>query len=322
MANVSVVTPAYVTNDQEKAWLAECIESVAAQTRPCEHVIWDDASPVDLSDFKTKYPQVIWRGWEERRGCCWTRNAAVATARGPLILPVDADDRVDVQIAEKYHAAWEREGPHCFVYGDVRLFGAGMEHDRQLPQYDFGLTLKTCLAPVTILYPKQAWTETGGYDPEFESGMEDWVFLIALGIKGYCGVHVGESLLWYRSRAGSRRAMMRGRSLEIVKRVQEKFAPLYRGERPEGCCQGDGQVRVPSVVRGGKTPPLPKDAPRPALTAEVLLRYTGEKQGNFSIRVKPTKRFIMVSARSPDIQVKPEEAAWILRHRRDFMRRQ
>jgi glycosyltransferase involved in cell wall biosynthesis len=322
VTNISVVTPAYVTNEQEAAWLDECIESVATQSRACEHIVWSDASPADLSALKRKYPHVVWRGWEERRGACWTRNAAVATARGPLILPIDADDKVEPNTAESFYAAWEREGPHCFIYGNIRLFGAGMEHDRTLPDYDFGLTLKTCLAPVTILYPKQAWAEIGGYDPEFESGMEDWVFLIALGVKGYCGVRVDGTFLWYRSRPGSRRVMMRGRNHEIVGRVQEKFAPIYRGERPPECCKGDGQVHVPSVVRESKKPPLPKDAPRPVMNTEVLLRYVGEKQGNFSIRVRPTRRFITVSARNPDINVKPEEADWILKYRRDFMRRQ
>jgi glycosyltransferase involved in cell wall biosynthesis len=321
MTDISIVTPAYITTEEEKAWLAECLDSVQAQTLPCEHVVWDDASPVNLVDLAVRYPHAVWRRWDERKGVCWTRNAAVATARGPLILPVDADDKIDPRTAETYHAVWEREGPHCFVYGDVKLFGAGMEHDRQLPQYDFGLTLKTCLAPVTILYPKQAWTETGGYDPEFESGMEDWVFLIQLGLKGYCGVHCGQFLLWYRSRPGSRRAIMRGRSLEIVKQVQQKFEAVYRGERPQGCCQGDGRVHVPSVVRETRTPPVPKGAPRAQqLDREIVLRYTGDKLGNFSVHIRPTRRFVTVSARNPVVTVKPEEADWILNRRRDFAR--
>jgi len=287
-------------------------------------VIWlDGPAAVDVTDLKTHYNGVVWREWEARRGVCWTRNAAMATARGPLVLPVDADDRLVPNAVQRMLEVYQQAGPHSAIYSDVTLFGSGIEMVRALPDYDFGMTLKTCLAAVTILHPKQAWAEVGGYDVELEGGMEDWAYLIGLGAKGYCGVHIPEPLLWYRSRPNSRRAAMRGRNQEIVGKIHAKFPEIYAGNRPEGCCAGDGRVSIPSIVRDRIPPPVAgAGQQQPVSRQEAIqkLRYVGAKQGQFYVILRPTKRTVRASARQPILELTTEEADWLLARSKEYVK--
>jgi hypothetical protein len=156
-----------------------------------------------------------------------------------------------------------------------------------------------------ILYPRQAWVEAGGYPPQMGNGREDWAFNIALGQKGWCGVHVRSYGYLYR-REGQNRSMTntspehRERFLEQIRGI---FPHLYEGVRPMACCGGRRMGRSQPANRNTNA-----QVASPLIPGEegmVRLEYSGAQQiatwtghvTNVAYRFGATKRVGWVDRR-------------------------
>ncbi len=124
MTTVSVITPVY---NGEK-YLAECLDSVLAQTLPDIEIICVDDGSQDstlaiLEKYSSAHPNIkIFR--QKNLGPGIARNLALDNATGKYVAFMDADDRYPDSGALKY--LWKlAEGSGCKVAGGyLRLFAA------------------------------------------------------------------------------------------------------------------------------------------------------------------------------------------------------
>src|SRR5262245_8452920 len=94
---ISVVIPAY----NLAPFIAECIESVLAQTRrDFEVIVVNDGSTDDTEARIMSYRDHIVYCSHPNSGVMRTRNAGIAAARGQYIAVVDGDDRWEPRYLE------------------------------------------------------------------------------------------------------------------------------------------------------------------------------------------------------------------------------
>jgi len=105
------------------AYLAEAIESILAQSRPCDQVVVVDNGSSDRSaEIARGFAPAVEVVHEPRPGIGAARNAALRVARGDTVAFLDADDlwapaKIALQLA-----ALESEPRLQLVFGHVRQF--------------------------------------------------------------------------------------------------------------------------------------------------------------------------------------------------------
>lgn len=116
------VTAAIPVRDGE-TYLAEAIESVLDQTRPCEQLIVVDNGSTDRSaEIARGYGGAVEIVSEPREGIGAARNAAIRVARGSHIAFLDADDLWDPAKTALQLAAFEADPDLQMAFGYVRQF--------------------------------------------------------------------------------------------------------------------------------------------------------------------------------------------------------
>jgi glycosyltransferase involved in cell wall biosynthesis len=89
---VTVVIPTY----NRRAWIAECLDSVLAQTyKDVEIVVVDDRSTDETVEWlgcQPKYNDITLHSQEKNGGASIARNTAIGLSRGELITFIDSDD--------------------------------------------------------------------------------------------------------------------------------------------------------------------------------------------------------------------------------------
>ncbi len=106
-----------------EAYLAEAIESVLGQTRPCEQLIVVDNGSTDRSaEIARGYGAAVEIVSEPREGIGAARNAAIRVARGSHVAFLDADDLWDPAKTALQLAAFEADPDLQLAFGHVRQF--------------------------------------------------------------------------------------------------------------------------------------------------------------------------------------------------------
>lgn len=117
-----LVTAAIPVRDGE-AYLAEAIESVLGQSRPCDQVIVVDNGSTDCStEIAAAFGPPVEVVHEPRAGIGPARNAALRAARGDYFAFLDADDLWEAEKTALQLAAFEAEPRLQLVFGHVRQF--------------------------------------------------------------------------------------------------------------------------------------------------------------------------------------------------------
>jgi glycosyltransferase involved in cell wall biosynthesis len=117
-----LVTAAIPVRDGE-AYLAEAIESVLAQSRPCDQlVVVDNGSSDRSAAIAAEFAPAVEIVSKPRPGIGAARNAALRAARGDYLAFLDADDLWDSQKTALQLAAFEAEPRLQLVFGHVRQF--------------------------------------------------------------------------------------------------------------------------------------------------------------------------------------------------------
>jgi len=179
----------------------EAVESALSQTYPnIEVIIVDDAS----SDHATisilesiSHPRVkVYRN-EENLHLSGARNKGISLSNGKYIMPLDADDKIDMSYVQKAVEVIENNRSIGVVFCKGVLFGV-QSGPFNLPEYSLDYMLIGNTVFATALFSKADWEKVGGYSEGLKSGLEDydfWLSFLELGKEIY---QIPEVLFYYR----------------------------------------------------------------------------------------------------------------------------
>lgn len=253
---VSVIVPCY----NYGRYLNDCINSLfggptslgvmSPQTlQSFEVIIVNDAS----TDDSAKYVDALVseakgvRGFHLAKnvGTAKTLNFGIDKAQGKYITFLSADDMRESWSLESLVEACEAN-PHSFAYDDVMLM---YKHSRtkewRMQDYDFERLIYKNHIHAGIMFPKVAWEEVGGYPGIMDDGREDWAFNVALGVYGWCGVHVEQFGYLYRREEQNRSLTNTSQHHHeiFLAKLRSLFPEIYGGYRPMACCGKGGGAK-------------------------------------------------------------------------------
>lgn len=177
---------AVLTCFNHQAYVEQCLESVAAQTRPARQVIVIDDFSVDQSSevierwIADNQPNWTFIRHKKNVGLCASLNEALAIAEGGYFCHLATDDWNEPDRFERQVAALDSADPCvALVVGDIREVGAGgdtlVEHDfkprltalLELGQQDRivpNLLVENAIPAPGVMMRTELIREVGGYD--------------------------------------------------------------------------------------------------------------------------------------------------------------
>lgn len=216
---LSIVIPCW--NSQE--FIADTIESALDQTVKCEIVFVNDGSTDNSLSIARNYPIRIID--QVNKGLPSARNTGIMNAAGDYVLPLDSDDMIRADYAEKILERAE-ESHADVIYGDMKAFG--------LQNYTawFGDRIRiedllklNCLSYCSAVR-RSALLAVGGYNPKMSRGYEDYDLWIDLCKKGYIFSHIKEPMHIYRVREGSMITRSKDYHFDMMLQMRKNHAEL------------------------------------------------------------------------------------------------
>lgn len=203
---ISIIIPCY----NHAKYLKEAIESVINQTyQNWECIVVNDGSTDNTSDVARDLINLhknkkIYLVEKVNDGVVNSRNVGVTQSSGKLILFLDADDKIHPDFLKETIVVLVENPRIGFVYTDVQKFG--VKYDL-VSHGDFSPErfLSGNQAPVSSLFRREIYDQTGGFKGVMELGWEDWEFWISAYEQGWQGYRLGKPYLFYRQHySGSR----------------------------------------------------------------------------------------------------------------------
>lgn len=205
MPRVTAAIPAY--NAQQ--FVGEAIESVLAQTRPCDEVIVvDDGSTDDTAAVVRSYEGVRYVH-QQNGGDAAARNRLAVEARGDLIAFLDADDVWLPRKIERQLECFEEQPRLGMVYTAVDVVDMDLDHRHTIWSAPGDVALRNTLV---LEKPYMTGVGSSGMVPvgvaranPFDTRLKasaDWAFACHIALRHpVTGVH--EPLVLYRQHADS-----------------------------------------------------------------------------------------------------------------------
>lgn len=290
---ISVIVPCY----NYGRYLEDCVNSLIGGRTSLGHmpgqtiqsfeiIIVDDASTDDSREYIKKVASVEkgirYYFLDKNVGTSQTLNLGISKAVGKYITFLSADDMREPNSLEKLLEACENN-PHSFAYDDGWYIGNGKRIKKWvLEEYDFDKLIWKNQVHAGILYPKKAWEEIGGYPAVMGDGREDWAFNVALGIKGWCGVHVDNLGYLYR-REGQNRTVTNTTEKHrqyFLNKIMDLFPRIYGGYRPMACCGRGGNKKPAMKSTTSQSGVQRMSANMIGTTGMIKLVYVGSKMSS------------------------------------------
>ncbi|WP_256759153.1 glycosyltransferase [Cohnella sp. WQ 127256] len=223
MSKVSVIMPCY----NDGAYIEEAIASVYAQSyKDIELIIVDDGSDdkhtLEILNRISSYNNAIILKTDRLRPT-GARNAGIAIATGKYILPLDSDDRIEMDYIEKAVKILDDNERIGVVYCYADLFGESSGR-WELPDYAIDKMLIDNIVFVTSLFYKEDWERVGGFKLNMKHGMEDydfWLSILEIDREIY---QIPEVLFHYRIKPTSRTTEF----LSNINNVQQTYREIYQ----------------------------------------------------------------------------------------------
>jgi glycosyltransferase involved in cell wall biosynthesis len=221
--DVTVVIPCFGYGQ----FLGEAVESALAQEGGAPRVIVVDDGSTDAGTRSAleRLPDGVELLRRERGGVAASRNAGAAAAQTPLLLMLDADDRLRPRALATLRAPLDAEASLGFAYGDAEFFGAWSGR-LAFPDFDGYRLLHRSIVTATSLLRREAFEAAGGFDTRLP-GYEDWDLYLGLLERGWRGRRVPEVVLDYRRHSTSRLAADRRDYRRRYRAIRAKHASLY-----------------------------------------------------------------------------------------------
>ena len=175
---VSVIVPVYNAG----RYLAECIESIIAQTyRNLEIIAIDDGSSDDSSEILGRWANQIRFVTQTNRGVSSARNLGILLSHGEFLVFFDADDRMHPTLVEAL-ATHLQSNPGCdMVRSDVGIIDSKGEALSTSACVPFGpnpyraLLCSPCMAIQGIMLRRTLLARVGLFTTDLEiAANEDW----------------------------------------------------------------------------------------------------------------------------------------------------
>jgi teichuronic acid biosynthesis glycosyltransferase TuaG len=229
MGVVSVIIPSY----HGEAYIAEALESVAAQTYPhWEIIVVEDASHDRTEDivnaFRQEFPnhRVGFIRHAHNQGVSATRNTAIHAARGQWLAFLDHDDVwMPRHLEAGLGALAAGDGDLCFsevegLEGTVRTFGDRLPALEISAGWRDRLFLKNAIVLSTVILRRNALGPEFPFDPNPKvQHCEDYDLWLRLAEQGRQFVRTSEVSVRYRThgaQATARRGMMLEREWQVM----------------------------------------------------------------------------------------------------------
>lgn len=227
---VSVIIPCY----NQGKYVCETLDSVRRQTfKDFECIIVNDGSTDDSTtkiksfcDKDDRFKLID----KVNEGVSVARNIAIRNSRGQYILPLDSDDLIAPEYLEKTVNVFKNSPNVKVVYTDTEFFGA--KHGLfKLPEYNFQRLLVRNILVCTAMFKRDDFDKTIGYNPNMNSGLEDWDFWITFLNDNDLVMKISEPLFFYRIKSSSRNCLSAREYGLLRKRIWEnhkdKYANIY-----------------------------------------------------------------------------------------------
>lgn len=234
MTRVSVIIPCY---NQEK-YITDCLESVLAQTfDDYEAIVIDDGSidnSVKIVEEYQKKSDKIRLIKQENQGVVTARNNAIRQATGKYIYPLDADDIAHPEVLEKSVEAIE-SGKGDIISCKVMLFSDDKQQIMRLNRpTKINMIRRPCIVN-SSLFRKSDFEKCGGYDKDFDKGLEDYDLWLNMILNHKLKIHrINDFLFFYR--------------IKSVNESRNILAKNYHDELRCLLCKKYPQLRKDSLV--------------------------------------------------------------------------
>ena len=231
-----------VTNYDYGRFLEEAVASALAQEGgPPRVVVVDDGSTdPDTLEVLDRLPAEVTVHRQENAGLAAARNAGVRLSDTPLVVPLDADDRLPPAALKTLRPALEADPGAGFAYGIMRFFGDWDGTLFDTPYDPFRLLYRHQIGASALLR-RELFDDVGGWDPEFR-GYEDWEFWLNALEHGWRGVRVPAVTYEYRRHGETMVSGARRDYHQWYRRLRTKHAALYAREDELAREAGTGRV--------------------------------------------------------------------------------
>ena len=198
---VSVVIPCY----KQAHFLPQAVASIVAQTyENWEIIIVNDGSPDNTREVSQRLIELygdknIRPIEKENGGLASARNAGIETANGEYILPLDADDKLDINSISRLVTIAVSQGEFCIAFGSYQMFGIEHKQVVSVELYSPDNIKSFNMLHPSSLFPKEVWKLVGGYRTDMVAqGYEDWNFWLSCHQKNISFRGTREITTYYR----------------------------------------------------------------------------------------------------------------------------
>jgi len=222
---ISIIIPCY----NAERWIQDTLNSVRFQI--CEEgmfecVIVNDGSTDESERIIMETIQgssIFHYIGTGNQGVAAARNLAISKARGKYIVPLDADDQLDLAAIWTFNAYWKQYPEASLLVPARRCFG-GRTKTEMRTWKGYEALKRHCSPGITSSFKKADWERVGGYRDG--TMYEDWEFWLRLLYNNDRVINIPDALYFYNSHSDSRwhqAALQHRRELDLIKKMNPEI---------------------------------------------------------------------------------------------------